>query len=147
MAIDYVEVFCRSIQNDQSLCMRCGTRNRLNCWELTVSPCCERSRTTCERCPVFISHLRTTASPLRVMIGTSEGGVLEGTVFLTQGERMSDMLNDPVRSFLSVRNPRWLEGKPEATDGSPVLCLSLRTIAWVTPVEEGQVACATEHAA
>ena len=92
MAIDYVEVFCRSIQNDQSLCMRCGTRNRLNCWELTVSPCCERSRTTCERCPVFISHLRTTASPLRVMIGTSEGGVLEGTVFLTQGERMSDML-------------------------------------------------------
>ena len=138
MAIDYAEVFCRTIQNDQSFCMRCGTRNRLNCWELTVSPCCERSRDTCERCPVFISLLRTTASPSHVLIGTSDGRVLEGTVFLRQGERLSDMLNDPARGFLAVRNPRWREGKPEAAEGTPVLCVSLRTIAWVTPLDEAQ---------
>jgi hypothetical protein len=136
MAKDYPEVFCRTAQNDESLCMRCGTRNRLNCWEVPISPCCQRSRDTCERCPVFISYLRTTASPSRVVIATEDGGVLEGTVFLTRGERLSDMLNDPGRSFLPVRYPRWRQGKPAAADGAPVLCLSLRSISWVSPLEE-----------
>jgi Family of unknown function (DUF6812) len=140
MAADFAEVFCRSIQNDQSLCMRCGTRNRLNCWEVAVSPCCERSRNSCERCPVFIAHLRTTACPSRVLIGLTDGRSLEGTVFLTRGERLSDMLNDPVRSFLTVRQPMWRAGSPDVTDHAPVLCLSLRMIAWVSPVEEEKAA-------
>ena len=140
MAADFAEVFCRSIQNDQSLCMRCGTRNRLNCWEVAVSPCCERSRLSCERCPVFIAHLRTTASPSRVVISLTDGRVLDGTVFLTRGERLSDMLNDPARGFLIIRQPTWRDGPPEAADHSPVLCLSLRAIAWVSPVEEEKAA-------
>jgi hypothetical protein len=136
MSIECIEVFCRSIQNDQSFCMRCGTRHRLNCWESTVTPCCDRSRTSCEHCPVFISYLRTTASPARVLIGTCEGVVLEGIVFVTRGERLSDMLNDTTRSFVAIRHPRWREGRPDMDDDPPVLCLSLRTISWVTPIEE-----------
>ncbi len=148
MCVDTRDLFCKTAQADPGLCSVCGAASHgLACWEVETSPCCQRSRTSCERCPVFIGYLRSTSTPARVLIGTGDGGILEGTVFLSPGTRVSDLLNHPDRAFIAVSRPRWRNPGPVGGVNTPVVILSLSSIAWVAPLGEEQAAPTTARVA
>jgi len=137
MATQTKELFCRQVQADDDICGLCAVAQKgLACWEGETSPCCQRPRTACERCPVFIGYLRSTAAPARVLISTTDAGLLEGTIFLPPGVRVSDLLNHPSRSFLAVSKPRWRTASPTGHDTPPVIIVSLSSISWVAPLDE-----------
>lgn len=137
MAAQTQELFCKQVQADTELCILCAVAQKgLTCWEVETSPCCQRPRTACERCPVFIGYLRSTATPARVLISTTDAGLLEGVIFLPPGVRVSDLLNNPSRSFLAVSKPRWRTATPMGQATPPVIIISLSAISWVAPLEE-----------
>ncbi|MCX7599723.1 MAG: hypothetical protein N2512_12780 [Armatimonadetes bacterium] len=137
MATQTGELFCKQVQPDAELCILCAVAQKgLACWEVDTSPCCQRPRTTCERCPVFIGYLRSTATPTRVLISTADAGLLEGIIFLPPGVRVSDLLNNPNRSFLAVSKPRWRTATPMGGAAPPVIIISLSSVSWVAPLDE-----------
>jgi hypothetical protein len=137
MAKKRPDLFCETVQVEHSLCVLCAAAYQgLACWEVDSSPCCHRSRLTCERCPVFIGYMRSMAQPAKVLIATTSGALIEGTIFVTAGSRVSDVLNHPARAFIAVSRPQWRSDGPLADARPPVVILSLSAIAWVAPLVE-----------
>jgi len=134
---------CKELIEDNSRCEGCGwAQQGINCWEVEVSPCCDLPRSACSQCPVYISYLRLYGTSMRVVMGTDDGAVLEGTVHVPHRQRLSDLMNDDSRRFLAVREPRWRQGVPAGLPEGKVVIVGISHVAWAVPIEE-----AAEHTA
>jgi len=49
-----------------------------NCWDVTISLCCQRPRTDCQHCDVYINYLKNSGSAQTVVVEMSDGGILVG---------------------------------------------------------------------
>ncbi|MBC7288009.1 MAG: hypothetical protein H5T86_08220 [Armatimonadetes bacterium] len=138
MAYREQQLYCSRVQEDKALCSACMVAAQgLNCWEVDAAPCCRRPRETCTDCIVYIGYLRATSTIARVVVALTDGRVLQGSLSIRAGQRLSDALNTPGRQFLVVRDVRWLSEPPT---GSPpagsVLFLAARAILWAAPLTE-----------
>ena len=129
--------YCARIQGDETLCAGCvAAAQGLNCWEVEASPCCQRSRDTCTDCIVYIGYLRATSTVARVVLGTTQGHVAEGNVYVPAGRRLSDTLNESHRRFLILRDVRWITDPPPGMPSTGVVFIAIQAIAWVAPISE-----------
>ena len=88
-----------------NLCRGCrasGTGS--NCWEMTISPCCDLVRNACEGCPIFAGAMRAMADSEWVTIMLEGGGMVEGEVHIQRHRRLSDAFNDGTKPYIVVTN-------------------------------------------
>ncbi len=129
--------YCSRVQRDEALCAGCvAAAQGLNCWEVEASPCCQRPRSACADCIVYVGYLRATSTVARVVFGTTHGHVAEGNVYIAAGRRLSDSLNDPQRRFLIVRDVKWITDPPPGMPESGVLFVAVHAVSWVAPLAE-----------
>ncbi len=129
--------FCKTIQQDQSLCQSCHwAEEGKNCWEVQVSPCCQNSRDQCQRCPVKIAYMQAHGCFCPVLLCTDQGEIIHGHVYVPADLRLSDMLGADRRRFIPVVRPRWLRGEPEYAGDWKVAMIGVEHIVWIAPEEE-----------
>jgi hypothetical protein len=88
-----------------ALCRSCRAfTTGSNCWEMTMSPCCDLNRTTCEGCPIFAGAMRAVAESEWVAIALEGGGRVEGEVHMQRHRRLSDAFNDGTKPYIVVTN-------------------------------------------
>ncbi len=123
------------------ICTGCIARQQhSNCWEVTVSPCCKRSRTECKRCEVYISYQRTCGASQEAEIHLADGTVLVGNIYVPPDRRFSELVNDPQRLFLTITD---IAEDPQHTANSvasSLLLLNKRTIKSIQPLERNGAA-------
>ena len=129
--------YCSCVQGDESLCAGCvAAAQGLNCWEVEACPCCQRPREMCADCIVYIGYLRATSTVARIVLGTTQGHVCEGNVYVPSGRRLSDSLNDPQRRFIILRDVKWITDPPTGMPSTGVVFIAATAVAWVTPISE-----------
>jgi hypothetical protein len=108
-----------------------------NCWETTVSPCCQLSRDSCDTCPVFAAGMRAGCRLQPVRIILSCGTTLEGSVSLPQGQRLSDALNAPERAYVPVTNVTLAPARPPEAPVTrhEVVFVSRQSVSLIHPIE------------
>ncbi len=75
-----------------------------NCWEMSVSPCCDLSRDACDTCPVYAAAMRELCLTQTVHCVLQGGVTVEGEVHIRRDLRLSDVLNDKSRLYLAITN-------------------------------------------
>ncbi len=115
-------------------CAGCMAREQgRRCWEVSVSPCCKRPRDYCRGCEVYVAYLRSCGASQTVEIHTFDGTTMVGDIYVPAGSRLSTVLNDPDRDFITVTNVS-IDRQYSATGGfSRVMMVSRRNITTVEP--------------
>ncbi|MBP8954158.1 MAG: hypothetical protein KBI47_17310 [Armatimonadetes bacterium] len=73
-----------------------------NCWEMSISPCCDLPRDSCETCPIFAAGMRELARVEHVRVVMEGGSVIEGEICKRHGRRVSDVINDTARTHMAI---------------------------------------------
>ncbi len=117
------------------ICGGCIARQQhSNCWQVAVSPCCKRSRTECAHCAVYISYQSSCGAKHEVEIRLADGMWLVGEIYVPPDKRLSELVNDPQRMFLTITNVTEDPGHACNSTASQVLMLNKRTIQSIQPV-------------
>ncbi len=103
------------------------------CWEVSVSPCCKRPRDYCGGCDVYIAYLRSCGRPQTVEVHTFDGMIMVGDIHVPAGSRLSAVINDPERDFVTITNVS-IDRQYSATGSfRPVMMVNRRSISTVEP--------------
>lgn len=103
------------------------------CWEVSVSPCCKRPREYCATCEVYVAYVRSCGRPQTVEIHQFDGVMMVGDIYVPAGSRLSAVLNDPERDFITLTNVS-IDRQYSATGGfSRVLMVNRQSIKTVEP--------------
>ena len=132
-------VWCQQHWLNQGLrpdiCDGCIARQQhSNCWEVSVSPCCKRSRTECTNCQVYISYQRSCGASHEVEVRLTDGTWLAGKVYVPPDKRLSELVNDPGRMFLTITDVTEDPGHASGSCSAGVLMLNKCTIKSIQPL-------------
>jgi hypothetical protein len=84
-------------------CQGCrATEEGSNCWDMAISPCCDRDRSGCGTCPVHAMAMKALSQGRRARIVMQDGTTVEGLVAVRRGQRLSDLFNDETRPFVPM---------------------------------------------
>lgn len=85
------------------LCQGCrAAESGANCWEVSISPCCDLPRDSCKQCPVLAAAMRAMSLAQTVRIHMEGDVIVEGEVHIQHPRRLSDTLNDGSHPFIVV---------------------------------------------
>lgn len=120
-----------------NICKGCRAKEvGRNCWEMTVSPCCDRPRDACKTCLVYANAMKGLSSRERVCIMLDGGTILDGEVTVRQNQRVSDLFNDPSLDYVAVTGVRVSypasAGRPD--DLREAVLVSKRAAVLITPL-------------
>lgn len=107
-----------------------------NCWEMTVSPCCDRPRDACKTCLVYANAMRGLCSRECVCIMLDDGTILDGEVTVRHNQRVSDLLNDPSLDYVAVTGVRvsYPASAGRSDDRRDFVLVSKRAAVLITPL-------------
>lgn len=122
-----------------SICKGCRAREvGRNCWEMQISPCCDRPRDACKTCLVYANAMRGLSSRELVCIVLEGGTIIDGEVSVRHNQRVSDVFNDPETEYVAVTNARvnysTASGRP--ADERGIVLVSKRAAVLITPLGE-----------
>lgn len=109
-----------------------------NCWEMAISPCCDRDRSSCCTCPVYGVAMKALSQGRRARIVMQDGTIVEGLVAVRRGQRLSDVFNDETRPFVPITEAivRPPSGPGQAPTRRCVVFVSTRATALIYPEDE-----------
>ncbi len=103
------------------------------CWEVSASPCCKRPRDYCAGCDVYVAYIRSCGRPQTVEVHTFDGMIMVGDIYVPAGSRLSAVINDPERDFVTITNVS-IDRQYSATGSfRPVMMVNRRSISTVEP--------------
>ena len=122
-----------------NICKGCRAREvGRNCWEMQISPCCDRPRDACKTCLVYANAMRGLSSRELVCIVLEGGTIIDGEVSVRHNQRVSDVFNDPATEYVAVTNARvnyaTASGRP--ADERDFVLVSKRAAVLITPLGE-----------
>ncbi len=126
----------------EEVCRDCLAYEKgLNCWELAMTPCCDRPREECTRCEVYVSYFKANTRPVEVRIRLADGTEIRGKVYAPRTKRLSDWLGEAEQEFVTVADAsvKWHWGEEEHL---PVIFVAKREIAVLVPLDNGETAVA-----
>ncbi|NSW54379.1 MAG: hypothetical protein HPY44_00080 [Armatimonadetes bacterium] len=109
-----------------------------NCWEMSISPCCDLPRNSCETCPIYGAGMRELARVERVRVVMEGGSVIEGEICTRHGTRVSDMINDTARTHMAITHAviSHPQEPGKACEEHEVVLVAKRSALLIYPVSE-----------
>ena len=122
-----------------NICRGCRAREvGRNCWEMQVSPCCDRPRDACRTCLVYANAMRELSVRQRVCVMLEGGAVLDGEVTVRHNERISDLFNDTSLDYVAMTVVRvsYPASSGRSDDLRDFVLVAKRAAVLVTPLGE-----------